>query len=133
METGGVKTKLRSKANTSVWIGDSWWDKRFLSLFVTLQGSESWHFWSFSWCVFAGRVCWMRAWSVVTWFMLPLLSSWIHLYRLFWWMPRKKGVEEVLGWSRCWVSAKWKQQGESVGTVGRVLFGKLLCQSGNCS
>ena len=24
-------------------------------------------------------------------------------------------------------------QGESVGTVDRVVFGKLLCQSGNCS
>ena len=38
------------------------------------------------------------------WLLLPLLSFWSHHYRLYWCMPRKKEVD-ILGWSRCWLSA----------------------------
>ena len=30
MEASGVGTKLRPKASTSVSLGDSWWEERFL-------------------------------------------------------------------------------------------------------
>ena len=42
--------------------------------------------------------------SMVTWVGLPLLSTWSHLYRLYWCVPRKKWGE-ILGSNRCWVPA----------------------------
>ena len=40
VEAGGVGTKLRPKASTSVSIGDSWWEERFLmALFLKLARS----------------------------------------------------------------------------------------------
>ena len=37
MKTGGDGTKLRSKASTSVSMGNSWWEERFLmALFLML-------------------------------------------------------------------------------------------------
>ena len=41
METGGDEIKLRSKASTSVSMGDSWWEERFLmGLFLKLVWSS---------------------------------------------------------------------------------------------
>ena len=34
MEAGGVGTKLRPKVSTSVSLGDSWWEKRFLMALI---------------------------------------------------------------------------------------------------
>ena len=45
MEVGDVGTKLRPKASTSVSMGDSWWEERFLmALFLKLVWS-SWRIW----------------------------------------------------------------------------------------
>ena len=45
MEAGGVGTKLRPKASTSVSVGDSWWEERFLmALFLKFVWS-SWRIW----------------------------------------------------------------------------------------
>ena len=70
VEAGCVK--FRPQTSTSVSIGDSWWEERFLmvyfwSSFVALGGSNVWYFWSFSWCMFPRRVSWMRFWCMVTW------------------------------------------------------------------
>ena len=41
MKARGVGTKLRPKASTSVSMGDSWWEKRFLmALFLKLVWSS---------------------------------------------------------------------------------------------
>ena len=41
MEAGGVGTKLRPKATTSVSMGDSWWEERFLmALFLKFVWSS---------------------------------------------------------------------------------------------
>ena len=45
-------------------------------------------------------------------------------------MPSKKG-EEILGLSMCLVPAQSKQQGESSGTVERVLVSEFLWLGGN--
>ena len=39
--------------------------------------------------------------------------------------------KEIVGWSRCWISAYWKQQGESMGTVEWVLVDRMLWLGGN--
>ena len=45
VEAGGVRTKLRPKASTSVSVGNSWWEERFLmALFLKFVWS-SWRIW----------------------------------------------------------------------------------------
>ena len=45
MEAGGIGTKLRPKAGTSVIVAKNWWDKRFLmALFLKFVWS-SWRIW----------------------------------------------------------------------------------------
>ena len=100
-------------------------------LFVVLWGSNAVLF-KFLWCVFPGRVPWLRVWSVFAWaIMIPLTSLWDHLYGLYKLMYAYRERGEVVGWSWCWVSA-WKQQGKSMARAELVLVVGLLCLSGDC-
>ena len=45
MEAGGVGAKLRPKVSTSVSVGDSWWEERFLVAFILKFVWSSWRIW----------------------------------------------------------------------------------------
>ena len=76
----------------------------FWSLFGVLGGSGAWCFWSFSLGVFAGRVSWMKVWSMAAWVVLSLPTSRNRLYGFCWCMPRKEG-RDTWWRSRCILSA----------------------------
>ena len=45
VEAGGIGAKLRPKASTSVSVGDSWWEERFLVAFILKFVWSSWRIW----------------------------------------------------------------------------------------
>ena len=55
MEAGGVGTKLRPKASTSVSVGVSWWEERFLMALLLKFVWSSWRIWRLVFLVV--RVC----------------------------------------------------------------------------
>ena len=93
VEAEGVGITLISKASTSVWIGDGWYKGKFLyfwSSSVALGGSDAWYFWKLLWCVFPGYIFLVRAWAMVPWVVLPLMSCWVYHCGLYCCMLGKK-------------------------------------------
>ena len=58
MEAGGVGTKLRPKASTSISLGVSWWEERFLMALLLKFVWSSWRIWRLVFLKFlVVRVC----------------------------------------------------------------------------
>ena len=58
VEAGSVGAKLRPKASTSVSVGDSWWEERFLVAFILKFVWSSWRIWRLVFLKFlVVRVC----------------------------------------------------------------------------
>ena len=58
MEVGGVGTKLRPKASTSVSVGNSWWEERFFMTLLLKFLWSSWRIWRLVFLKFlVVRVC----------------------------------------------------------------------------
>ena len=97
VEAGCVK--FRPQTSTSVSIGDSWWEERFLmALFLKLICS-SWRIQRLVllkfFMVHVSEKSFLNEILVygylITWFVWSLLCSWSYLYELHWCMPRKEG------------------------------------------